>query len=131
MSKALPIAAALIERRDREEIAITALVSGELERWSEIECVNEESLFNVLEVHLHIGNYIPPAFGNGACLAVMGPGRDFAQAKYSDWVRLRKPLERLRPPSVTELLLSNDGDQLLEGCVTNFFVVCRKVLSGQ
>lgn len=41
--------------------------------------------------------------------------------------RLRKPLEKLRPFSVTELLLSNDGDQILEGCVTNFFVVCRKV----
>lgn len=41
--------------------------------------------------------------------------------------RLRKPLEKLRPFSVTELLLSNDGDQMLEGCVTNFFVVCRKV----
>ena len=37
------------------------------------------------------------------------------------------PLEKLRPPSVTELLLSNDGDRILEGCVTNFFVICRKV----
>ena len=41
--------------------------------------------------------------------------------------RLRKPLEKFRPPSTTELLLSNDGDRLLEGCVTNFFVVCRRV----
>lgn len=41
--------------------------------------------------------------------------------------RLRKPLEKLRPPSVSELLLSNDGDRILEGSVTNFFVVCRKV----
>ena len=45
--------------------------------------------------------------------------------------RLRKPLEKLRPPSVTELLLSNDGDQLLEGSITNFFVVCRKVCDCQ
>lgn len=28
---------------------------------------------------------------------------------------------------MTELLLSNDGDQLLEGSITNFFVVCHKV----
>lgn len=41
--------------------------------------------------------------------------------------RLRKSLERFRPPLATELLLSNDGDQILEGSVTNFFVVCRKV----
>lgn len=41
--------------------------------------------------------------------------------------RRRKSLEKLRPPLVTELLLSNDGDQILEGSVTNFFVVCRKV----
>lgn len=40
--------------------------------------------------------------------------------------RLRKPLEKLRPPSATELLLSDDGDKILEGSVTNFFVVCRK-----
>ncbi|PNX66713.1 class IV aminotransferase, partial [Trifolium pratense] len=40
--------------------------------------------------------------------------------------RIRKTLEKLRPPSVTELLLSHDGNQILEGCVTNFFVVCRK-----
>lgn len=41
-------------------------------------------------------------------------------------IGIRKSLEKLRPPSVTELLLSNDGDQILEGCVTNFFVVCCK-----
>lgn len=44
-----------------------------------------------------------------------------------DLGRLRKPLEKFRPPSTTELLLSNDGDHLLEGCITNFFVVCRRV----
>lgn len=41
--------------------------------------------------------------------------------------RQRKLLEKLRPPSVNELLLSNDGDTILEGCLTNFFVVCCKV----
>ena len=45
-----------------------------------------------------------------------------------NFIRRRKSLEKLRPPSVTELLLSNDGDQILEGCLTNFFVVCRKVM---
>ena len=40
---------------------------------------------------------------------------------------MRKGLEKLRPPGANELLLSNDGDGLLEGSVSNFFVVCRKV----
>ncbi|KAJ6799538.1 uncharacterized protein M6B38_208480 [Iris pallida] len=50
-------------------------------------------------------------------------------AKYSDWARVRKGMEKLRPPSATELLLSNDGDSILEGSVTNFFVVARKVIN--
>lgn len=45
--------------------------------------------------------------------------------------RLRKNLEKLRPPSVSELLLSNDGDHILEGCLTNFFVVCHKVSTSE
>jgi hypothetical protein len=36
-------------------------------------------------------------------------------------------MEKMRPPGVTELLLTNDGDHILEGAVTNFFVVCQKV----
>nr|GEY95813.1 D-aminoacid aminotransferase-like PLP-dependent enzymes superfamily protein [Tanacetum cinerariifolium] len=73
--------------------------------------------------------YTPLAFGvqkNGAHLAVVGHGRDVANVKYSDWVRMRKPLKKLRPLSATELLLSNDGDHILEGCLTNFFVLSRK-----
>lgn len=37
--------------------------------------------------------------------------------------RVRKKLEKMRPPNVTELLLTNNGDELLEGTITNFFVV--------
>lgn len=37
-------------------------------------------------------------------------------------------MEKMRPPMATELLLSDDGDRLLEGSVTNFFVVCQKVV---
>jgi branched-subunit amino acid aminotransferase/4-amino-4-deoxychorismate lyase len=36
-------------------------------------------------------------------------------------------MDKMRPPGVTELLLTNDGDHILEGSVTNFFVVCEKV----
>ncbi|XP_022764568.1 uncharacterized protein LOC111309833 isoform X2 [Durio zibethinus] len=130
MNQVLPIA--LKERSDGQELAITALVCGDLEKLKEIENVVDDGdgIFHVLDVHLHIGSYVPPVFGieeNGAHLALVGRGRDVAAAKYSAWVRLRKPLDKLRPPSVvTELLLSNDGDRILEGCITNFFVVCQR-----
>ncbi|KAJ7959724.1 Class IV aminotransferase [Quillaja saponaria] len=130
ISKVLPIA--MNERSDGEELAITTLVFAKFQELSEngIRIIDdEESVSKVLDVNVHVGTYVPPAFGtleNGAHLAVVGRGRHVAPAKYSDWVRIRKPLEKLRPPSVTELLLSNDGDRVLEGCVTNFFVVCSK-----
>ncbi|KAF5453473.1 hypothetical protein F2P56_028374 [Juglans regia] len=127
MNKALPIA--MNERSGGEELSVTVLVCGSSGRFNGFEYVDEELMHEALDVYVSVGCYVPRAFGvrgNGARLAVVGQGRDVANAKYSDWVRLRKPLEKLRPPSVTELLLSNDGDQILEGCVTNFFVVCRK-----
>ncbi|XP_038691905.1 uncharacterized protein LOC119990130 isoform X1 [Tripterygium wilfordii] len=127
MREVLPVA--LGGRRYGEELAVTAHVSGDLMTFSENKTVDEENLSKALDVHVHIGAYVPPEFGvggTGAHLAVVGRGRDVAAAKYSEWVRLRKPLEKLRPPSVTELLLSNDGDRILEGCLTNFFVVCPK-----
>ncbi|KAI3905370.1 hypothetical protein MKX01_040061 [Papaver californicum] len=41
--------------------------------------------------------------------------------------RLRKCLENMRPSSTNELMLSNDGDHILEGCLNNFFVVrCKE-----
>ncbi|XP_039131741.1 uncharacterized protein LOC120268380 [Dioscorea cayenensis subsp. rotundata] len=102
----------------RDELAITALVRG------------REDDGGKLDVYLHLGFYVPPAFGIGAHLAVAGSGREVAEAKYSDWARIRKQLEKMRPPSVTELLLSNDGDHILEGSLTNFFIVVRKVVSA-
>ncbi|KAF3329927.1 Amino-transferase class IV [Carex littledalei] len=97
-----------------DELAITALVRS------------KEGVGGLLDVFLHIGFYVPSVFGSsGARLAVAGPGRDLASAKYSDWVRVRKELENMRPPNTTELLLTNNGDEFLEGSITNFFVVCK------
>ncbi|XWS07887.1 hypothetical protein CRYUN_Cryun41cG0031000 [Craigia yunnanensis] len=139
MNQVLPIA--LKERSDGEELAVTALICGDLTKLKEMKnVVDDDGVFQVLDLHLHIGSYVPPAFGieeNGAHLALVGRGRDVAAAKHSAWVshiellltcnsRLRKPLDKLRPPSVTELLLSNDGDRILEGCITNFFVICQR-----
>lgn len=112
---------ALAERDSRAEateetieLAVTALVCSGV------------SGSGALDLYLHIGFYVPQVFGAvGARLAIAGRGRDIAEAKYSQWARIRKDLERMRPPMVTELLLSNDGDRILEGSVTNFFVVCK------
>nr|GEU62279.1 D-aminoacid aminotransferase-like PLP-dependent enzymes superfamily protein [Tanacetum cinerariifolium] len=127
MTKAMPYA--LKERKSETELAFTALVSGNLRKLVPYEKAGEEDVRRVFSMHLHVSLYTPFAFGvrkNGAHLAVVGYERDVANAKYSDWVRMRKPLEKLRPPSATELLLSNDGDHILEGCLTNFFVLCRQ-----
>ncbi|XP_062076561.1 uncharacterized protein LOC133781541 isoform X2 [Humulus lupulus] len=128
MRKALPIA--LKEGSEGDELAITTLVTANLDKLIVSESVRRESLVNVFDVHIYIVDFVPPMFGiqeNGAHLAVVGPGREAASAKHSNWVRVRTSLEKLKPPSATDLLLSNDGNRLLEGSVTNFYVVCRKV----
>ncbi|KAK1318771.1 hypothetical protein QJS10_CPB04g01211 [Acorus calamus] len=102
----------LKERGDNEELVVTALVRGDADGVSGVG------------VCLHIKVYVPMVFGGvGARLAVVGHGRELPMAKSSEW-----HLEKLRPPSVTEILLSNDGDRILEGSVTNFFVISRKVV---
>ncbi|XP_062202842.1 uncharacterized protein LOC133905143 isoform X3 [Phragmites australis] len=97
-----------------EDLALTALVRG-------------GDSGDGLDVFVHVGAYAPPVFGEaGARVAVAGRGREVAAAKYAPWARMRKSMEKMRPPGVTELLLTNDGDHILEGSVTNFFVVCQK-----
>ena len=51
---------------------------------------DDERVCRALDVYIYVGSYVIPAFGvrgNGARLAVVGRGRDVANAKYSDWVR--------------------------------------------
>lgn len=43
----------------------------------------------------------------------------------SSWALDRQPLEASKPPGVGEVLLSDNGEALLEGLLTNFFVVRR------
>lgn len=89
MSKAIPIV--LNEKNSDGELAITILVSGNLEKLGEYKKVDEERISQILDVYLDMRSYVPPVFGvreNYATLAVVGPGRDVAMAKHSDWVRL-------------------------------------------
>lgn len=84
--KVLPIA--LKERNDCEELAITTLVSGNLEELNACDTFSEERMSKILDVHVHVETYVPPTFGiwgNGVHLAVVGYGRNVAAAKYSDW----------------------------------------------
>lgn len=88
MKKALPVV--LEGRKYEEEIAVTTLVSGNLEELGDVEDLDEQRIYEILNVYLHFGSYVPPVFGiqgKGAHLAVVGRGRDVANAKYSDWVR--------------------------------------------
>ncbi|CAI5500716.1 unnamed protein product [Closterium sp. Naga37s-1] len=59
------------------------------------------------------------------CAAVMGPGRDTPLAKFSSWPLVRRVLEAARPAEANDVILSNDGDALLEGITSNLFVVAR------
>lgn len=77
MTKAMPLA--LKERKGETELAFTALVTGD-----------EEDIYRGFDMYLHVSLYDPVVFGvkkNGARLAVVGRGRDVANAKYTDWVR--------------------------------------------
>lgn len=88
MSRVLGIA--LKERVDGEELSITVLVSGNLEKLGDSENLGEEQVPKGLDVHVCVGTYVPPVFGskgNGASLAVVGREREVAAAKHSDWVR--------------------------------------------
>lgn len=89
LSKVLEIA--LEERRNGEELSVTALITGNLEKLSEGENFDEEQVSKFLDVHIYIGICVPPVFGiegKGERLAMVGRERELASAKYSDWVRL-------------------------------------------
>ncbi|CAI5725197.1 unnamed protein product [Hyaloperonospora brassicae] len=79
---------------------------------------------------------MPQVQSTTSTLLVYGEGRENARCKHSKWIDDRVPLERHRAHvaekrlgPIDEILLrraGRDGDQLLlEGLVTNFFVVCE------
>ncbi|EPS58477.1 hypothetical protein M569_16337 [Genlisea aurea] len=81
-----------LEKKLQEEMAITILLSVNSENLNTLRLTeNEATVFSeFVDVYLHIGGYVPPVFGvaeNSARLAIVGRGRDFANAKYSDWIR--------------------------------------------
>lgn len=89
MRKVMPFV--VKERKFGEELSFTTLLSGKWENFNRLDGgFDEEMISEALDVYLHVGAYVPPVFGvreNAAHLAVVGRGRDFANAKYSHWVR--------------------------------------------
>uniref|UniRef100_A0A6N2LR69 Uncharacterized protein n=1 Tax=Salix viminalis TaxID=40686 RepID=A0A6N2LR69_SALVM len=70
VQKELPAASGEM-RNEGEELAVTALVTGIIDKLSDVI----ENVFQALDVR------------DGAPVAVVGPGREYAEAKYSDWIR--------------------------------------------
>ena len=56
-------------------------------------------------------------------VVVVGPPRSQADVKDTNWVTQRKPLAQKVPEDAAEGLLQDDRGCLLEGLVTNLFVV--------
>ncbi|XP_024515125.1 uncharacterized protein LOC9653006 isoform X1 [Selaginella moellendorffii] len=106
---------ALARRSDEEELVVTVLA-----------CNKDEG---PLQISVHITGLVP-ASTVPAQVSVMGPSRETPLAKSSQWVRTRQVLEQCMPKSTAEVILSNDGRHLLEGLVTNFFVVLSTVGEG-
>ncbi|KAH7298699.1 hypothetical protein KP509_25G054700 [Ceratopteris richardii] len=130
---------ALELRSEYEELLIMAYIPGELDKCTEQEQTTCKGLDKIntqdhegLEVYVHISRFLPPLSeaSNPIRVAIMGFGRIVPNAKHTDWIKARKALEKARPEGVMEIILSNDGDLLLEGMVTNFFVVSNRVNTG-
>lgn len=105
---------ALTLRRSGEELNVTVLVSPS---------PDDRSARLSWNASVHVSNYVARSPHIPAHVAVLGSGRDLPLAKYSVWASAREALEKAKPAGATEIVLSNDGDGLLEGSVTNFFVV--------
>jgi hypothetical protein len=68
--------------------------------------------------HKHAGNV-----GERLQAHVVGPGRSLAAVKDTNWVLDRKPLAARLPPGSADGLLHTAQGCLLEGLVTNLFVL--------
>lgn len=111
-------------RSDGEELMLMTFVTGSTDKVKKNTHSDEHNGF---EVYVHVSRCITESVAKSPThLAVMGPGRHVPNAKHSEWVRTRQVLEQSRPKGVTEIILSNDGDLLLEGITTNFFVVVSR-----
>ncbi|KAI5078490.1 hypothetical protein GOP47_0006735 [Adiantum capillus-veneris] len=123
---------ALELRNEGGELLIMAYITGEKEDSKGKAALVDQEGF---DVYIHISRCMPIHPESDARkairVAIMGLGRFLPNAKHTDWIRTRQALEKTRPKDVTEVILSNDGDLLLEGMITNFFVVVSRRTSAE
>jgi branched-subunit amino acid aminotransferase/4-amino-4-deoxychorismate lyase len=86
-----------------------------------------------LEVHIAV-TQVPPKPSNTSpsptFATVLGPPREIPVGKDSGWVAQRQQLEALRPPGAAEVLLCTQDGRLLEGLVTNVYIIAEGTNNG-
>ncbi|KAL3691784.1 hypothetical protein R1sor_005435 [Riccia sorocarpa] len=106
-------------RRPEEEVNLSILVCSSNTKQSQLEGSDSEVFVLASNYRAAGKDEILPAIK----VAVMGPGRKIPRAKDSLWTSTRQGLESVKPSGTNEIILSANGNDLLEGLVTNFFVV--------
>eukprot|EP00850_Spirogloea_muscicola_P003176 SM000012S25438 [mRNA] locus=s12:1096641:1100924:+ [translate_table: standard] len=104
------------------ELAVTILICSQATAMQ-----HRKDLLNSVDVFVYSSRYrahcpegsCPPAVE----VAVLGQGRLAPLAKCSTWATDRQLLEQAKPPGVAEIILSSNGNMLLEGLVTNLFII--------
>ena len=77
-----------------------------------------------LDVHVVVAQHTDqPGTNSSGFASILGPPRQVPIGKNSGWVTDRQYLESMRPKGAAEILLSTQDGRILEGLVTNFFVI--------
>lgn len=76
-----------------------------------------------VETVVYCAHVPPSAESVPVTVMVHGAPRHWAHAKHCQWVVDRRALEDIKPPEVSEIILSSAEGELVEGLVSNFYVV--------
>lgn len=89
-----------------------------------------------LDVHVAVAE-VPPGsvitddlVPSDSFAVVLPPPREVPVGKDSGWVRQRQPWEALKPKGAIDAILCREDGSLLEGMITNLFVICVKKRHG-
>ena len=73
---------------------------------------------------------LPPKKASGIHVLAMVYERKQAEAKNSQWVFERKPLEKFKSQKYSEIILCSKNGNILEGLINNVFIAEQCVNSG-
>jgi hypothetical protein len=103
----------------------------------ESECDNREiSLDDVLEkecggvLRMYVSAYPYVECSPKGPAYILGPPREHAQVKDIAWISEREYLEKLAPSDAVDVLLVTSSGKLMEGLLTNVFVVLERMCHG-